>query len=219
MFIELVDALRCPRLHEETWLVLAASRIEARHIREGTLGCPVCRAEYPIRDGIADFRDTDTVGGDGQRSATAPRANEASSLVDAEQLAAMMNLGDALGFAVLVGAWGRRAEDLLDLIDAPPLLLVDPPEGIVMRAGLSGVRCDRVLPLAIGAARAVAVDEGDAVRVEASARATRVGGRMVAPASVPVPLGVRELARDETVWVGEREASASGLVSLHVPRG
>ena len=56
MFIELVDALRCPRPHEESWLVLAASRLEARHVLEGTLGCPVCHAQYPIRDGIVDLR-------------------------------------------------------------------------------------------------------------------------------------------------------------------
>jgi len=30
VFIELVDALRCPRAHEESWLVLATSRIRRR---------------------------------------------------------------------------------------------------------------------------------------------------------------------------------------------
>jgi len=56
VFIELVDALRCPRAHEESWLVLAMSRIEGRHIQEGALGCPVCHAEYPIHEGIVDLR-------------------------------------------------------------------------------------------------------------------------------------------------------------------
>ena len=45
MFIELVDALRCPVAHAESWLVAAAIRMEARHIVDGTLGCPVCSAE------------------------------------------------------------------------------------------------------------------------------------------------------------------------------
>jgi hypothetical protein len=35
---------------------------------------------------------------------------------------------------------------------------------------------------------------------------------------MPRPPGVRELARDDTQWVGEREASASPLVTLHVRR-
>jgi hypothetical protein len=30
---------------------------------------------------------------------------------------------------------------------------------------------------------------------------------------------VRELARDESVWVAEREAAASPIVTLHVRRG
>src|SRR3954462_15554710 len=55
MFVEIVDALRCPRAHEESWLVLAAQRTEDRHVLEGTLGCPVCHATYPIHGGIAEF--------------------------------------------------------------------------------------------------------------------------------------------------------------------
>ena len=144
MFVEIVDALRCPRSHEESWLVLAARRTEDRHVLEGTLGCPVCRAEYPIHDGIADFSD--------------PTARDhapvsiAGPLPPADHLAAMLNLGDALGFAVLIGAWGVRADALRDLLDAPPLLLVDPPHGVAMGRGLSGIRAGTVLPLATGAA-------------------------------------------------------------------
>ena len=38
-----------------------------------------------------------------------------------------------------------------------------------------------------------------------AALATR--GRLVAPATAPVPIAIRELARDATEWVGEREAT------------
>ena len=41
MFIELIDTLRCPTPHDESWLVLAADRMAARHVVEGTVGCPV----------------------------------------------------------------------------------------------------------------------------------------------------------------------------------
>ena len=218
MFIELVDALRCPRPHEESWLVLAASRIEARHIREGTLGCPICRAAYEIHEGIADFRDGASDGA-APLPGQAPSSHAPFELPEADQLAAMMSLGDPLGFAVLAGDWGRRAEALLEVVEAPPLLLANPPAEVTMRPGLSGVRSGAALPLALGAARAVAVDSADAAHVEPAARATRVGGRVIAPAKAHVPDGVRELARDATVWVGEREASPSGLVTLHVRRG
>ena len=46
-----------------------------------------------------------------------------------------------------------------------------------------------------------------------------MGGRIVGPARASVPEGVKELVRDETVWVGEREAPAAPLVRLHVRRG
>ena len=218
MFIELVDALRCPRPHEESWLVLAASRIEARHIQQGTLGCPVCRAEYPIDDGIVDLRLDRSEHAPGSASDTRsdPRI---SDRVPADHVAAMLGLGDALGFALLIGDWGRHAGALLELDQMPPLLLVDPPAGVVMRPGLSGLRADARLPLAVGAARAAAVDDADAVRLTSATQATRTGGRLVAPAHAAVPDGVRELVRDEHVWVGEREAPPSAFVRLHVRRG
>ena len=214
MFIELVDTLRCPNPHEESWLVLSTSVLEERHIREGVLGCPVCLEEYPVRGGIVDFRTEPEIAAD----ASAPRT-ASTTLAPAEHLAAMMNLADPLGFAVLTGQWGTRAEALLDLMDGPPLLLVDPPPDVMMHAGISGIRCGPALPLAQGAARAVAVDSVDPKRIDSAANATRVGGRIVAPVGAPLPDGVRELARDEAVWVAEREARASALVTLHVRRG
>jgi uncharacterized protein YbaR (Trm112 family) len=218
MFIELVDALRCPNEHEESWLVLAATTLEDRHIRDGVLGCPVCLAEYSIRDGIADFRrERETTTRDTYNDER-PRQG-AASMVSTEQLAAMLSLPDALGFAVLTGEWCRHADALDALIDAPPLLLVDPPAQVTMRPGISGLMADERLPLAVRAARAVAVDEMSMRRVESAAECTRVGGHVVAPVDASVPSSVRELARDGAVWVGAREASTSGLVSLHVRRG
>ena len=211
MFVEIVDALRCPREHEESWLVLAARRTEDRHVLEGTLGCPVCRAEYPIHGGVADFTDATT----SQHS----EAGASPTLPPADHLAAMLNLGDALGFAVLIGAWGTRADELVELLDAPPLLLVEPPAGVKMGHGLSGIRAGATLPLATGAARAVATDSVDPARVADAARVARVGGRLVAPAESRVPEGVRELVRDASVWVGERQALPSAPVTLHVRRG
>jgi hypothetical protein len=88
-----------------------------------------------------------------------------------------------------------------------------------MGHGLSGIRAGAKLPLATGAARAVATDAVDPARVAEAARITRVGGRLVAPAASRVPDGVRELARDDVVWVAERLALASAPVTLHVRRG
>ena len=51
MFIELVDSLRCPNDHAETWLVATCDAMRGRDIVTGTLGCPICRAQYAIVDG------------------------------------------------------------------------------------------------------------------------------------------------------------------------
>ena len=59
MFLELVDSLRCVRTHEDSWLIARADELVDRHIVQGELGCPVCEARYPIRDGVADFRGAD----------------------------------------------------------------------------------------------------------------------------------------------------------------
>ena len=211
MFVEIVDALRCPRPHEESWLVLAARRTDDRHVVEGTLGCPVCHAEYQIHDGIADFS--------GSTAREHTTAATVGALAPADHLAAMLDLGDTLGFVVLIGAWGTRAHALLDLLDVPPLLLVDPPQRVAMGHGLSGIHAGRTLPLATGAARAVATDGADPASVAEAARVTRVGGRVVAPAESQVPQGVRELARDGAVWVGDRLPLPSAPITLHVRRG
>lgn len=218
MFIELVDALRCPNAHAESWLILSATNIESRHVRDGLLGCPVCRAEYPIRDGVADFRGAAERTNDSAPDA-ATTSDGAPVLAESDQLAAMLNLADSLGFAVLIGSWASHADALLQPGDCPPLMLVDPPSAMTMGPGLSGVRTGGSLPIALGAARAVATDSIDAARLESAVRATRPGGRIVAPIAARLPEGVTELARDDAVWVASRDTATSPLVTLHVRRG
>jgi uncharacterized protein YbaR (Trm112 family) len=214
MFIELVDALRCPVPHEESWLVASANRMDARHIVDGTLGCPVCAAEYPIRDGVVDFRR-------GPANSTVPdvASEPAPPTTEAAlRLAALLDLAEAQGFAVLLGTWGAWAHELLTLTELP-LVLVDPPAGMTGAPGISVVRSAGDLPLAAGAARAMAVDAGNVARMASAVRTTRARGRILAPAFAEVPADVRELARDESEWVGEKEASTSPLIALHVRRG
>jgi uncharacterized protein YbaR (Trm112 family) len=208
MFIELVDALRCPVPHEESWLVAAATRMEFRHIVEGTLGCPVCHAQYPVTRGVVDFR---------REPHTALPPDAPPDEMQATRLAAFLDLTDRTGFAVLLGAWSVHAPLLRGLVETP-LVVVDPPEGVEGEPGISGIRCDGVLPLAEGAARGIAVDAGPPARAASAVRATRVTGRLVLPAAEPLPAGVRELARDDAVVVAEREAPASTPVTLHVRR-
>lgn len=209
MFIELVDALRCPTPHAESWLVAATTRMVLRHIVEGALGCPVCHAQYPIHHGVVDFR---------RAPHSAPSRATPPDEEQATRLAAFLDLTDRTGFAILLGPWSVHAPLLHALVETP-LIVVDPPEGVEGEPGISVIRCDGELPLAAGAARGTAIDDGNDARVASAVRVTRAKGRLVAPVAVPLPAEVRELARDDAVWVAERELAASPLVALHVRRG
>jgi len=134
------------------------------------------------------------------------------------RLAAFLALSDASGFAVLLDDWGAQAPALRELVETP-LILVDPPAGLTGEPGISVLLTDGALPLAHGSARGVAVHADASGRLAEAVRITRTGGRLVAPARIEVPAGVRELARDEAVWVGDKEAERSPLVTLHVRRG
>lgn len=204
MFVELLESLRCPNEHAESPLIVAASRTEARHVMDGTLGCPVCSAEFPIANGVARFGE-----------ATRP-PHDAPSAEVAMRLAAFLELGDGRGLAMLHGRWASHADQLLRLVQVP-LILVNAPAGA--DADVAGsIRVGDRMPFAAGAARAVAFDVSASTPLRQSLVAcVRDGGRVVAPAGAPVPPGVEEIARDDRDWVGKKVGTpdaAPRLISL-----
>lgn len=213
MFIELVDLLRCPRPHEDSWLVAAIYERADRDIVRGVLGCPVCGAAYRIGDRVAIFDESAA-----SRTAPARATYDESDDDMAMRCAAMLNLFDPGGAIVLAGAWARAAHALRDITPVS-VLVIDPPEGLPLGNGVSAMRIGDLLPVAAGALRGVALD-GAAVSplVESAARAVRPGGRLVAPNAVPMPAGFAEQARDDRHWVGEAPASAGAPVALRRQR-
>jgi len=207
MFIELVDSLRCIRPHELTWLVASATRLEARDIVVGELGCHVCGTEYPIVDGVADF----TLG---REPRYAPSADAGTSVLTGEDVAmraaALLDLAEPGGFVVLTGAWGGCAPQLAELAPRVHLLLLDPPAGAESGDGISLARVCDDIPIRPAMCRGIALDPAHATPhlLTAAVDALRPRGRLVAPASLAVPPGVTELARDERHWVGAKEAPA-----------
>ena len=208
MYTELVDALRCTGAHEEAWLVAAAERTEDRHIVTGRLGCPVCRAEYPIVHGAADFRSV--------RAPELSRSLKVSRTVSEDELLrarALLNLVEEGGTIALVGSAGGLLEPLEQTTQAT-YLLVNPPV-LPSRTDVSVVLFDHGAPLASKALRGVLVDlpvTDDVLR--GLVKALRTGGRLVAPVSVPLPEGVQEIARDEVQWVAERAPDAPAPIAL-----
>jgi uncharacterized protein YbaR (Trm112 family) len=208
MHIELVDTLRCPQPHGDAWLVASITRMEERDILEGALGCPECGAEYPVRDGVVSFevKGGGAIADDGD---SPPEADES----DVMRLAAMLDLASPGGVVLLAGDWAMHARALND-VTSVRVLLVDAPACIDAGWGVYALRApEGVLPVGAGSMRAAALDAAHALLAPRAALALAPGGRLVAPASAPVPDGIRELVRDEEVWVGEREA-APRLVGL-----
>ena len=226
MFIELVDSLRCPRVHEDTWLVASVTCFDGRFIVEGSLGCPICRQQYPVQRGVVDFtahaaesrseRGSEPHSEAGADPGSAPRAQPFSTPLDdlVMRAAALLGLDDAGGVVLLGGRCGELAAALEALSPARALLL-NPGPGVPLGAGFSAIRTDGAVPLAVGSVRGALVDETSSRRemLEGIVRALRPSGRLVAPAATPLPPGVRELARDVREWV----AVADGLPSAQVP--
>jgi uncharacterized protein YbaR (Trm112 family) len=195
MFTPLVDILRCPNAHDETWLVASIDRSEERDIREGTLGCPICLAEYPIREGVVRFAEV------------VPPPSATQREEDAVRLAATLDLTEARMTAVLHGLWGALAPIVRGMSPAQ-LLLVNPPPGIVSGDGVSIVQATAA-PIARGSVDAVAFDASASEAMIASLVASlKGGGRMLGPAAAPLPNGLTELARDDEVWVAQLQAGA-----------
>lgn len=205
MFIELIDVLRCTRPHEDTWLVAAFHDLVDRNVVAGLLSCPVCKARYPIVDGVAYFD-----------VAVGSRPIPGRRLADGEdelavRAAAFLNFTDGATL-VLHGAWADGAAKLAGLGARVIALNADVGEAdAVSRIRTAG----GALPLAANSIDGIALDGIDSATIESAARALRPKGRLVALASSTLPDGMTEVARDAEWWIAERSAeSVSAPVRL-----
>jgi uncharacterized protein YbaR (Trm112 family) len=205
LFVDLIDLLRCPVSHEDGWLVAAATRTVDRQILEGTLGCPVCGAEYPVREGAAWF-------GLGNRGDLpgAP-AVDAGNPDEVIRLAALLGVDPRGGRYLFDGPWSAMV---------PALTVVGPLQALVLEGAMPGASmlrdCGDAVPVAAGGLRGAVLARSSAALASAAARALQANGRLVAPEATPVPGGVTVLARDERQWVAARNAvpGVSAPVSL-----
>jgi uncharacterized protein YbaR (Trm112 family) len=196
MLIPLVDHLRCPRVHEDTWLVASIDQAVERDIVTGFLGCPKCEAEFPIRDGVVHFEPN---------IVRAPFI--APSEIEAVRIAAALDLMDPKMIAILHGECGAHAP-LIRGVSPAALILVNPPEGIVSGDGVSIVLAARG-PFANASMDGVAISgDADAGMVASLVASVRGGARVLGPRSHPIPPGLIELARDEEVWVAQLESGS-----------
>lgn len=201
MFIELIDALRCPADHPASNLVAALEKIVDRDVVLGMLGCPVCRSEFQIREGDLWLVTT-------AMPAPATRAKQPDE--DALRLAASLDLRQDSGFAILRGAWCALADRIAE-ISPTHLVLLDPPLNTPRGPGRSIIHGGGTVPFAASSALAATIDDDE--RAYALTLTVKAGGRVVGPTNLAVPSTVKELVRDERWWVGEKE-NATAPISL-----
>jgi len=200
VFIELLDLLRCTNAHEDTWLVASFKSVSNRFVLEGTLGCPTCAAEYPIRRGVADFR----------AGASLPqhRAQLVGASLDRDEFAtragAFLNLTEPGATVVLGGSWAAAGQELSLMTEVRVLALN--PEGRTEESETIGqVLIGSEIPVAPGSVLGVALDSSFEVEsVTSAVKAVRPGGRIVGPVAIPPPSQLAVLARDENYWVAQK---------------
>lgn len=190
MYIETIDLLRCPRDHEETWLVAAFTGMDGRFVVEGKLGCPICNASYDIIAGMARFS--------GEVSDSfAPRVDPEAAI----RTAALLNLARPGAIAVLCGDEANVAKDVSEMAECRVIAL-NPSAHIEDTEKVATVVSIDRIPLASASVDAIALGACATLASDA-ARVLRPGGRLTANAEVPLPSGMVEIARDERMVVAE----------------
>lgn len=204
MYIELIDLLRCPQEHADSWLVAAFNRMDGRFVVEGKLGCPVCSATYTIRDGIADLSEggyeiTQGCGGlEYPEEAAAVRA------------AALLGLTKPSTVVILAGDAASLAHRVSDIAEARVIVL-NSTGRIEESEKVAVVLSDKRLPFAPRSIDGTMLDEATIEFVPDTLRVLRQGGRLIVPIGTILPAGFRELARDDREVVAE---SIGELITL-----
>jgi len=207
--IELTEMLRCPEAHREEMLVLSTGEMKDRMVRSGLVGCPVCRAEYPIARGIVNFRRSKERVAKDSSSGPRPAYTPPSPLpaADAAQLQALLELSGPGGYVVLVGSAVRQAPRLSNLMAGIHFVGINPPPDMEEQSALSLLYANEKIPLRTAVARGVVVGADLATSpwlVEAH-RVLLRGRRFVVENEEPeLPIGLLKLAAEHGLWVGEK---------------
>lgn len=196
MHIEFIDLLRCPRPHEETWLVAALHRMDGRQVVEAKLGCPVCGAEFFIRDGVALFGGDDALDGGAQ-----PLGAEG-----VVRIAAFLNLIAPGKIVLLAGQLASASDSLSEGVDARVISLNSASRAKDTQSErVAEVRAAPPLPLAAKSLDGIALDDSHSTpeMLAEAARVLRPRGRVLAGAGAELSAEFRELTRDSDHVVAE----------------
>jgi uncharacterized protein YbaR (Trm112 family) len=208
MHIELTEMLRCPEPHKLDVLVLSTGEMLGRMVRSGVVGCPVCRREYRIANGVVDFSGGGMQdAGSGESAAATPHASRVPLPDESQTLQALLDLSGPGGFVVLLGDATRHAAGLARLMGGIHFVGVDPPADMEESLVLSLLRTPGMIPLRPAMARGVVsgADRAGAAWLEEAQRVLLRGRRFVVEREdVEPPAGIGRLAAGHGLWAGEK---------------
>lgn len=198
MFIELTEILRCPREHQDTYVICVPITMDGRRVVRGVVSCPICQADYPVIDGVVYFSSPDEPVAVSDHHATALTPDAACTF---------LGLDGPGGYVLLVGHAGRLAAGLADVLPGTQFIAINPPAGVASGATLSVLRSARTVPLKRPSVRGAVVGPDAAVEpwLTETAAALLPGLRLVAELEGAVVPGMAELARGAGVYVGEKQ--------------
>lgn len=225
MRLEIAERLRCPRAHAPTPLVLVAERVVDRELIDGIAGCPVCLNEARIQNGDVSFAGLAAPTASVPHGAVGDQHAAQPDRTSLDRLRALLQLGEPGGAVLLTGRYARFAARLAEDLDVAAIVMAAAP---VRGRGVSCVRsAERAVPFSDHTFRAAALEASAPASLESSfasafladaVRCVEIGGRVIGGADLALPPLLRELARDQTEWVGEREAGPPRFERLRLAR-
>ncbi len=206
MHLLLTDILTCPVCGPEHGLILLAHQMDQRRIREGALGCPSCRRQYPIHQGIA------YVLAEPERALSRPSADAGPPDNDeALRMAALLGLDvNRHGFTLVMGPAARHAAALAAFSDNTEIVAETPPAA-GNAPGVSRIAVRSVLPFCAARMHGVWLsgDSADTL-LEEGARILHPLGRLVLEGA-PANAVERLTARGMRVMLQEQDT----MLALH----
>ncbi|UCC83396.1 MAG: hypothetical protein JSW46_00250 [Gemmatimonadota bacterium] len=214
MFFELTDLLTCPRCGPGFGLVLLVHEVEERRVTSGWLGCPNCRNDFPVENGVADLRREPEVSG-------APRPayeDEELSL----KIVALSGLTDGRDYLLLDERLAHAAAAVVELAPELEVIVVrTTPDDSAEQHGISRVLSDTPFPMVEYRLQGVAIAPGgNRELVAAAARYVSTGGRLVMFDATDVDLeeveraGLAVVAAEGGTVVAERKSDPVVVVQL-----
>jgi uncharacterized protein YbaR (Trm112 family) len=194
MNLLLTDVLDCPSCLTGAGLILLADRVEGRTIYEGRLGCPLCRRNFPVKQGVAEFGVAEGVG--------------AEAAEDAATIAALLGVSEPPATVLLIGRYAQQASELAHLIEGIQVVVADGAAEQTAHPNASVLTCGDVVPLRDRSMRGVWVSNSR--QLKEAARVCALASRMVVQGITPQTsgevesLGFRVMAQDAERLVAVR---------------